>query len=162
MTFLLQLFILAYINYFYFEHDVEQLFDWGREGQHRAVGLQWVQQEHGGRGESISLSAELSYLYSLGRSLFNTGAFSFIPKPSQDYSDWKFGNIHITASSKPDGARFLWLISRILEKKSHLVFFVEIFFTLIFQADYSCDIERSSVCTYHPGSVHCVRAIQAR
>ncbi|XP_070689494.1 sushi domain-containing protein 2 [Pempheris klunzingeri] len=30
-----------------------------------------------------------------------------------------------------------------------------------FHTDYSCDIERGSVCTYHPGSVHCVRAIQA-
>lgn len=32
----------------------------------------------------------------------------------------------------------------------------------IFQTDYGCDIERGSVCTYHPGCVHCVRAIQAR
>ncbi|KAI1901062.1 hypothetical protein AGOR_G00056270 [Albula goreensis] len=30
-----------------------------------------------------------------------------------------------------------------------------------FQTDYGCDIEKGSVCTYHPGSVHCVRAIQA-
>lgn len=30
------------------------------------------------------------------------------------------------------------------------------------QTDYGCDIEKGSVCTYHPGSVHCVRAIQAR
>ncbi|XP_041855315.1 sushi domain-containing protein 2 isoform X2 [Melanotaenia boesemani] len=30
-----------------------------------------------------------------------------------------------------------------------------------FHTDYSCDIERGSVCTYHPGSVHCVRGIQA-
>ncbi|XP_069475274.1 uncharacterized protein [Ambystoma mexicanum] len=29
-----------------------------------------------------------------------------------------------------------------------------------FQADYGCDIEKGSVCTYHPGAVHCVRAIQ--
>ncbi|KAJ8415365.1 hypothetical protein AAFF_G00423450 [Aldrovandia affinis] len=29
------------------------------------------------------------------------------------------------------------------------------------QTDYGCDIEKGSVCTYHPGSVHCVRAIQA-
>ncbi|MBN3292280.1 SUSD2 protein, partial [Polypterus senegalus] len=27
--------------------------------------------------------------------------------------------------------------------------------------DYGCDIEKGSVCTYHPGAVHCVRAIQA-
>ncbi|XP_029300731.1 LOW QUALITY PROTEIN: sushi domain-containing protein 2-like [Cottoperca gobio] len=30
-----------------------------------------------------------------------------------------------------------------------------------FHTDYGCDIEKESVCTYHPGSVHCVRAIQA-
>uniref|UniRef100_A0A8C9EMA2 Sushi domain containing 2 n=1 Tax=Pavo cristatus TaxID=9049 RepID=A0A8C9EMA2_PAVCR len=30
-----------------------------------------------------------------------------------------------------------------------------------FHTDYGCDIERGSVCTYHPGAVHCVRAIQA-
>ncbi|XP_068615523.1 sushi domain-containing protein 2-like [Brachionichthys hirsutus] len=54
---------------------------------------------------SSSLQAELSYLYSLGRHLPNTGVFSFVPKPSQDYSDWELGNIRITASAKPDGAR---------------------------------------------------------
>lgn len=32
----------------------------------------------------------------------------------------------------------------------------------LFQTDYGCDIEKGSVCTYHPGAVHCVRAIQAR
>ncbi|XP_008284719.1 sushi domain-containing protein 2 [Stegastes partitus] len=30
-----------------------------------------------------------------------------------------------------------------------------------FHTDYGCDIEKGSVCTHHPGSVHCVRAIQA-
>ncbi|XP_038149513.1 sushi domain-containing protein 2-like [Cyprinodon tularosa] len=30
-----------------------------------------------------------------------------------------------------------------------------------FHTDYGCDIEKGSVCTYHPGSVHCVRAIKA-
>ncbi|KAJ8384933.1 hypothetical protein AAFF_G00197410 [Aldrovandia affinis] len=30
-----------------------------------------------------------------------------------------------------------------------------------FHTDYGCDIEKGSVCTYHPGSVHCIRAIQA-
>ncbi|TKS84488.1 Sushi domain-containing protein 2 [Collichthys lucidus] len=30
-----------------------------------------------------------------------------------------------------------------------------------FHTDYGCDIEKGSVCTYHPGCVHCVRAIQA-
>ncbi|KAL8164764.1 UNVERIFIED_CONTAM: hypothetical protein K2H54_004196 [Gekko kuhli] len=30
-----------------------------------------------------------------------------------------------------------------------------------FHTDYGCDIEKGSVCTYHPGAVHCVRGIQA-
>ncbi|XP_067911298.1 sushi domain-containing protein 2 [Heterodontus francisci] len=30
-----------------------------------------------------------------------------------------------------------------------------------FHTDYGCDIEKGSVCTYHPGAAHCVRAIQA-
>lgn len=30
------------------------------------------------------------------------------------------------------------------------------------QTDYGCDIEHGSVCTYHPGAVHCVRSVQAR
>uniref|UniRef100_A0A3Q1GMK7 Sushi domain containing 2 n=1 Tax=Acanthochromis polyacanthus TaxID=80966 RepID=A0A3Q1GMK7_9TELE len=30
-----------------------------------------------------------------------------------------------------------------------------------FHTDYGCDIEKGSVCTYHPGSAHCVRAIHA-
>ncbi|XP_063159217.1 sushi domain-containing protein 2 isoform X2 [Candoia aspera] len=29
-----------------------------------------------------------------------------------------------------------------------------------FHTDYGCDIENGSVCTYHPGAVHCVRSIQ--
>lgn len=55
---------------------------------------------------SSSLQAKLSYLYSLGKNVLNTGAFSFIPEPSQEYSDWELGNIRITASSKSDGARY--------------------------------------------------------
>ncbi|XP_070256168.1 sushi domain-containing protein 2 [Myotis yumanensis] len=30
-----------------------------------------------------------------------------------------------------------------------------------FHTDYGCDMERGSVCTYHPGAVHCVRSVQA-
>ncbi|KAM6155565.1 sushi domain-containing protein 2 [Rhynchocyon petersi] len=30
-----------------------------------------------------------------------------------------------------------------------------------FFTDYGCDIEQGSVCTYHPGAVHCVRSVQA-
>lgn len=30
-----------------------------------------------------------------------------------------------------------------------------------FHTDYGCDMEQGSVCTYHPGAVHCVRSVQA-
>ncbi|XP_007955589.1 sushi domain-containing protein 2 [Orycteropus afer afer] len=30
-----------------------------------------------------------------------------------------------------------------------------------FFTDYGCDIDQGSVCTYHPGAVHCVRSVQA-
>ncbi|XP_049434450.1 sushi domain-containing protein 2 [Epinephelus fuscoguttatus] len=149
---------------------------------------------------SSSLQAELSYLYSLGRSLSNTGAFSFIPEPSKDFSGWVLGNIRITASSELDGARdvqALWSAGHILAWHLEQAFrddsaawaeskclqwdvlettlpnfldeLIDCPCTLAqaradtgrFHADYSCDIERGSVCTYHPGSVHCVRAIQA-
>ncbi|XP_020492257.2 sushi domain-containing protein 2 [Labrus bergylta] len=154
----------------------------------------------GGTGGSPSLQAELSYLYSVGRNQPNTGAFSFIPEPSQDYSDWELGNIRITAILKSEGARdvqCLWSRGHVLawhleqtfrddsaawarnkclqwdmlEKKlpNFLDELIECPCTLAqaqadtcrFHTDYSCDIERGSVCTYHPGSVHCVRAIQA-
>lgn len=153
-----------------------------------------------GTDRSSPLEAEMSYLYSLGRNLPNTGAFSFIPKPSQDHSDRELGNIRITASSNPDGARdvqglwsrghvLAWHLEQafrddsaawakrkclewdVLEKKlpNFLNELIDCPCTLAqaradtgrFHADYSCDIERGSVCTYHPGSVHCVRAIQA-
>ncbi|XP_068994992.1 sushi domain-containing protein 2 [Embiotoca jacksoni] len=147
-----------------------------------------------------SLRAELSYLYSLGRKLPNTGAFSFIPEPKEDCSDWELGNIRITASPKPDGARdvrglwsgghvLAWHLEQafrdnssawardkclqwdVLEKK--LPYFLDELIdcpctlaqaradTGRFHIDYSCDFERGRVCSYHPGSVHCIRGIQA-
>lgn len=156
--------------------------------------------EAGVNGSSSSLQAQLSYLYSLSRNLPNTGAFRFIPEPSQNYSQWELGNIRITASSKSDGARdvqSLWSQGHVLawhfeqafrddsaawakskclqwdflEKKlpNLLDELIDCPCTLAqartdtgrFHTDYSCDIERGSVCSYHPGSVHCVRAIQA-
>ncbi|XP_040928147.1 sushi domain-containing protein 2 isoform X2 [Betta splendens] len=150
--------------------------------------------------QSNDSQAELSYLYSLGRNLPNTGSFGFIPEPSEVYSDWELGNIRITASSICDGARdvqclwsglhvLAWHLGQVfranssswattkclqwdtLEKKlpEFLEELADCPCTLTqaradtgrFHADYSCDVERGSVCTYHPGSVHCVRAIQA-
>lgn len=153
-----------------------------------------------GTNGSSSLQAEMSYLYSLGRNLPNTGAFSFTPKPSQDYSEWEVGNIRVSASSSSDGTRNVqgvwsrghvlawhleqvfrddsaaWAKSKCLEwdvQEKRLPNFLDELIdcpctlaqaradTGRFHADYGCDIERGSVCTYHPGSVHCVRAIQA-
>ncbi|XP_026177714.1 sushi domain-containing protein 2 isoform X2 [Mastacembelus armatus] len=149
---------------------------------------------------SYSVRAELSYLYSLGRHLPNTGSFSIIPVPSEDYSRWELGNIRITASSNSDGSRdvqALWsdihvlawhfeqtfrndsaawatkkcLQWNITEKKlpNFLNELIDCPCTLAqaradsgrFHTDYGCDIEKGSVCTYHPASVHCVRSIQA-
>lgn len=59
------------------------------------------------RNKSNPLQAEWTYLYSLGRDQPNSGAFSFIPVPSEKpYSDWEQGSIRISASSEPDGARY--------------------------------------------------------
>ncbi|XP_044053587.1 sushi domain-containing protein 2 isoform X2 [Siniperca chuatsi] len=164
----------------------------------------WGYREFNGSTEGVNgssaLQAKLSYLYSLGRNLPNTGAFSFIPEPLKNYADWELGNIRITASSKSDGARDVqglwsgghvlawhleqafrddsaaWAKSKCLqwddlEKKlpNFLDELIDCPCTLAqaradtgrFHTDYSCDIERGSVCTYHPGSVHCVRAVQA-
>lgn len=160
----------------------------------------WGYREVNGTTGPSSPQAELSYLYSLARNLYNGGIFSFIPVPKENYSDWELGNIRITASSKSEGARDvegLWSGGHILawhleqafrdnssawaEKKCQQWDILERTLpnflneltdcpctlpqaradTGRFHTDYSCDIERGSVCMYHPGSVHCVRAIQA-
>ncbi|KAM9393861.1 sushi domain-containing protein 2 [Pholidichthys leucotaenia] len=149
---------------------------------------------------SSSMQAELCYLYSLDRNLPNTGVFSFIPDPKQNFSDWELGNIRITAGSTSEGARDVeglwsrghvlawhleqafrdnssaWAHSRclrwdVLEKK--LPYFLNELTdcpctlaqaradTGRFHTDCSCNLEKGSVCSYHPGRVHCVRAIQA-
>lgn len=147
-----------------------------------------------------SLQAELSFLYSLGRNLSNTGVFSFTPEPKEDFSAWELGNIRITARSEAEGerdVRGLWSGGHVLAWHLEQAFrddssawaqdkclqwdavemklpnflneLIDCPCTLAqaradtgrFHTDYSCDIERGSVCTYHPGSVHCVRGIQA-
>ncbi|MEQ2157644.1 hypothetical protein GOODEAATRI_003772 [Goodea atripinnis] len=55
--------------------------------------------------ESIC-QAEIRYLYSLGRNIPNTGDFSLIPEPREEFSVWELGNIRITASSKSEGERY--------------------------------------------------------
>ncbi|XP_047238000.1 sushi domain-containing protein 2 isoform X2 [Girardinichthys multiradiatus] len=146
------------------------------------------------------LQAEIRYLYSLGRNVPNTGDFSFIPEPREEFSVWELGNIRITASSKSEGERYvqaLWSEGHVLawhlepsfredssgwaekkcrqwddlEKKlpNFLDELIQCPCTLAqaradtgrFHTDYSCNIETGSVCTNHPGRVHCVRAIQA-
>uniref|UniRef100_A0A672IB95 Sushi domain containing 2 n=1 Tax=Salarias fasciatus TaxID=181472 RepID=A0A672IB95_SALFA len=153
-----------------------------------------------GANGSSSLRAELSYLYSVGRNLPNSGGFSFIPEPKDDYRPWELGNIRIISSAESDGARdveALWsaghvlawhleqsfrddssawarrkcLQWEVLEEKApdFLSELVDCPCTLAqaradtgrFHTDYSCNIETGSVCSYHPGSAHCVRAIQA-
>ncbi|EMP37206.1 Sushi domain-containing protein 2 [Chelonia mydas] len=94
----------------------------------------WGYQE---TGESYSENwmAEWKYLYTLGKEEPNSGTFTFIPVPAKaDYNTWDIGALRISPSNYSDGQR---------------------------QTDYGCDIEKGSACTYHPGAVHCVRAIQA-
>ncbi|XP_037536129.1 sushi domain-containing protein 2 [Nematolebias whitei] len=55
-------------------------------------------------GTSV-LRAELSFLYSLGRNLNNSGVFSFTPEPKENVSEWELGNIRITAGSRSEGER---------------------------------------------------------
>uniref|UniRef100_A0A087Y8R0 Sushi domain containing 2 n=1 Tax=Poecilia formosa TaxID=48698 RepID=A0A087Y8R0_POEFO len=149
---------------------------------------------------SSSLQAEISYLYSLGRNISNTGDFSFFPQPREKFSMWELGNIRITASSTSEGERnvqSLWSGGHVLawhleqsfrddpsawaqrkclqwdDLERKLPDFLDELIdcpcslaqaradTGRFHTDYSCNIETGSVCTYHPGSVHCVRAVQA-
>ncbi|XP_061586545.1 sushi domain-containing protein 2 [Cololabis saira] len=162
----------------------------------------WAYREVNGSAApgTSSPQAQLSYLYSLGRNLPNTGVFAFVPEPKADFSDWELGNIRITASSKSEGERDVqglwsgghvlawhleqsfrddssaWALDKCLQwdvlEKTLPDFLNELIgcpCTLAqaradtgrFHTDYSCDVERGSVCTYHPGSVHCVRAVQA-
>ncbi|XP_030592826.1 sushi domain-containing protein 2 isoform X3 [Archocentrus centrarchus] len=157
-------------------------------------------QTGGGTNASPPPQAQLHYLYSLGRNLTNSGAFSFSPKPRREYSDWELGNIRITAGSTAEGERDVrglwsgahllawhleeafrensaaWARSRCLQWDDLETNLPDFLSELIdcpctlaqaradtgrFHTDSSCDIERGSVCTYHPGCVHCVRAIQA-
>lgn len=53
-----------------------------------------------------SLKAEISYLYSLGKNISNTGNFSFFPEPKEKFFVWELGNIRISASSESKGNRY--------------------------------------------------------
>ncbi|KAL2298448.1 hypothetical protein Nmel_015445, partial [Mimus melanotis] len=147
----------------------------------------WGYQETGD-SYSENWMAEWKYLYTLAREIPNTGKYSFIPVPAEgNYSTWDFGiNIPSMWSSEHALAWHLekdfrndpnaWATAKCIEwdRKEELLpnFLKEIIdcpCTLAqaradtgrFHTDYGCDIEKGSVCTYHPGAVHCVRAIQA-
>ncbi|KAJ0067886.1 hypothetical protein NL108_011656, partial [Boleophthalmus pectinirostris] len=150
--------------------------------------------------KTFPYEASIHYLYSVVLNVSNSGLFGFLPDSSQNYSDIELGNIRITASSVPNGARdvaALWSRGHVLAwhleeafrqdsavwakvkclqwdilEKTLPNFLNELMdcpCTLAqaradtgrFHTDYSCNIETGSVCTYHPGCVHCVRSVQA-
>ncbi|XP_036069422.1 sushi domain-containing protein 2 isoform X1 [Oryzias melastigma] len=150
--------------------------------------------------ENASTTAQLSYLYSIGRNVSNSGDFRFTPEPRADFSSWELGNIRITSSFQLEGERDVeglwspghvlawhleqafrddraaWAQDKCLRWDRHeetLQNFLEELedcpCTLAqaradtgrFHTDYSCNLDNGSVCTYHPGSVHCVRGIRA-
>lgn len=55
--------------------------------------------------ENASTTAQLSYLYSIGRNVSNSGDFRFTPEPRADFSSWELGNIRITSSFQLEGER---------------------------------------------------------
>ncbi|XP_056134899.1 sushi domain-containing protein 2 [Lampris incognitus] len=165
----------------------------------------WGYREVSGRtasegNNSASLQAEWSYLYSLGRDLPNTGAFSFIPKPSvKPHSNWEAGSIRVKASSSSEGARDvqgLWSEAHALAWHLEQAFrntftdwaenkclawddlektlpklldeIADCPCTLAqaradtgrFHTDSGCDTQGGSMCTFHPGTIRCVRSIQ--
>ncbi|XP_032898980.1 sushi domain-containing protein 2 [Amblyraja radiata] len=159
----------------------------------------WGYQENG-LPYSDSWKGVWTYLYSLVKSVRNSGIFTFTPQPAQTaYLKWEIGMLRITGQMEPEGApnvRALWSPSHALAwhlgedfrgnsaawAKDKCLKWVELEKTLPdflseiadcpctmeqsradtgrFHPDYGCDIEHGSMCTYHPGAVHCVRAIQ--
>ncbi|CAB1460944.1 unnamed protein product [Pleuronectes platessa] len=146
-----------------------------------------------------SLQAELSYLFSLGRKLVSSGAFSFLPVAPRDQSECQLGNIRITASSTSDGAKDepgLWSRAHVLTWNFEQTFRDDsaawaedrcLQWDVVEEEQPESSVSsstdpalwprpertqagliltpavtlRRAVCTYYPGSVHCVRAIQA-
>ncbi|KAM8866408.1 LOW QUALITY PROTEIN: sushi domain-containing protein 2 [Synchiropus picturatus] len=69
------------------------------------------------RSTGNSSQPELRYLYSLARSVSNSGSFSFTPNPSEEFSLWELGNIRVTAASASEGIKnvgALWSAGHIL------------------------------------------------
>ncbi|XP_053120715.1 sushi domain-containing protein 2 [Hemicordylus capensis] len=149
---------------------------------------------------SESWKAEWKYLYTLSKDAPNTGAFTFLPAPSAQYSAWELGALRISSSKSSDGQSnvaavwstehalawhldeafradpAVWAAAKCrqwdsLERglPSFLPELVDCPCTLAqaradtgrFHTDYGCDMDKGSVCTYHPGAVHCVRSVQA-
>lgn len=49
--------------------------------------------------------AEWKYLYTLARGVPNNGSFSFVPKPSQNFSSWELGAVRVSAATHGEGKR---------------------------------------------------------
>ncbi|XP_060136460.1 sushi domain-containing protein 2 isoform X1 [Zootoca vivipara] len=56
-----------------------------------------------GKPYSSSWAAEWKYLYTLKRNLTNTGAWTFLPVPSAQYSAWEVGALRISSAAASDG-----------------------------------------------------------
>lgn len=57
-----------------------------------------------GEPYSDQWSAEWRYLYSVGKNVSNTGAFSFVPQPKQaPLAQWHMGSMRVSPSAEPDG-----------------------------------------------------------
>nr|XP_034985661.1 sushi domain-containing protein 2 [Zootoca vivipara] len=67
-----------------------------------------------GKPYSSSWAAEWKYLYTLKRNLTNTGAWTFLPVPSAQYSAWEVGALRISSAAASDGQR---VSSQLLESQ---------------------------------------------
>lgn len=58
-----------------------------------------------GKPYSDEWRAEWKYLYSVGKSVSNSGSFNFVPTPTgMPLAQWHMGSMRVSPSSEPDGA----------------------------------------------------------